>query len=62
MAVQKGNSGVVKIGSTTVAQVTSFSVTEEADMLETTAIGDVARNYTPGLRQKIGRASCRERV
>ena len=54
MAVQKGNSGVVKIGSTTVAQVTSFSVTEEADMLETTAIGDVARNYTPGLRQISG--------
>ncbi len=58
MAVQKGNSGVVKIGSTTVAQVTSFSVTEEADMLETTAIGDVARNYTPGLRQISGTVEC----
>jgi hypothetical protein len=58
MAVQKGNSGVVKIGSATVAQVTSFSVTEEADMLETTAIGDVARNYTPGLRQISGTVEC----
>ena len=34
MAVQKGNSGIVKVDSTTVAQVTSFSVTEEADMLQ----------------------------
>jgi len=58
MAVQKGNSGIVKIGSTTVAQVTSFSVTEEADMLETTAIGDVARNYVPGLRQISGTVEC----
>lgn len=58
MAVQKGNSGIVKVGSTTVAQVTSFSVTEEADMLETTAIGDVARNYVPGLRQISGTVEC----
>lgn len=58
MAVQKGNNGVVKIGTQAVAQVTSFSVTEEADMLETTAIGDVARNYTPGLRQISGTVEC----
>ena len=58
MAVQKGNSGIVKVNSTTVAQVSSFSVTEEADMLETTAIGDVARNYVPGLRQISGTVEC----
>lgn len=58
MAVQKGNSGVVKIGAVSVASVTSFSVTEEADMLETTSIGDVARNYVPGLRQITGTVDC----
>lgn len=58
MAIKKGNSGVVKVGSTTVAEVTSFSVTEEADMLETTTISSVARSYVPGLRQITGTVEC----
>ena len=39
MAVLKGKNGVVKIGTHAIANVTSYSVSEEADMLETTSIG-----------------------
>lgn len=43
MATIKGNSGVVKIGATAVAEITNFSVTETEGTVEDTALGDVAR-------------------
>jgi hypothetical protein len=60
MAILKGKNGVVKIGSVAVANVTSFSVSEEADMLETTSIGANidGRTYVPGLRQITGTVEC----
>jgi hypothetical protein len=60
MAVLKGKNGVVKVGTVAVANVTSYSVSEEADMLETTSIGESinGRTYVPGLRQITGSIDC----
>jgi len=63
MAVLKGQNGVVKVGGTAVANVTSFSISEEADMLETTSLattvnGANGRTYIPGLRQISGTIDC----
>lgn len=60
MAVLKGKNGVVKVGVNAVANVTSYSVSEEADMLETTSIGAGVngRTYVPGLRQITGSIDC----
>lgn len=63
MAILKGQNGVVYVGSTAVANVTSFSISEEADMLETTSLatstaGAQGRTYIPGLRQITGSLDC----
>ena len=63
MAVLKGQNGVVKVGGVPVANVTSFSISEEADMLETTSLatsasGAQGRTYVPGLRQITGTIDC----
>lgn len=60
MAVLKGKNGVVKVGTNAVGNVTSYTVSEEADMLETTSIGAGVngRTYVPGLRQITGSIDC----
>ena len=60
MGVHKGKNGVVKVGTVAVANVTSFSVSEEAEILECTAIGAnvQGRTYIPGLRQITGTIEC----
>lgn len=70
MAILKGQNGVVYAGvagaaepTTAVADVTSFSISEEADMLETTSLaisasGANGRTYIPGLRQITGTLDC----
>lgn len=40
-----GNSGVVKIGSNAIAELTGFTVTETGGTSEDTALGDTARTY-----------------
>lgn len=50
MTTHSGQSGVVKVGSTTVAEVKSFSVEESSEVLEDTAQGDTTRTYKAGLK------------
>lgn len=45
MTAYIGNSGVVKIGSDTIAEITGFTVTETVGTAEDTALGDTARTY-----------------
>ena len=55
MAVTTGNGGVVKVGlnsgesptADTVGEVRTFSIEETADTIETTAMGDTERKFTP---------------
>ena len=48
MATFRGNSGVVKIGANTVAEVRSFGVTETMDTVDDTGMGDSYRSFKTG--------------
>ena len=54
MATHKGSEGVVKVGANTVAEVRSWTVTESADTLEDTSMGDTARTYKSSLTTFTG--------
>jgi len=58
MANHKGSEGVVKVGSNTVAEVKDWSLTQSADTIEDTAMGDSARTYKPSLTSASGSISC----
>ena len=58
MANHKGSEGVVKVGSNTVAEVKDWSLTQSADTVEDTAMGDSARTYKPSLTSASGSISC----
>ena len=46
MATHKGSEGTIKVGSNAVAELLSYSITENVDLIETTNITDAARLYT----------------
>jgi len=48
MATHKGSEGTIKVGSNAVAELLSYSITENVDLIETTNITDAARLYTTG--------------
>ena len=50
MANHKGSEGLVKVGANTVAEVRSWSLSEEAETIEDTAMGDAARTFQVGLK------------
>lgn len=54
MANHKGSEGVVKVGSNAVAEVKSYSLTETADTIEDTVMGDSARTYQSSLTSFSG--------
>jgi len=49
MAAIRGTSGVLKLATVDVAELTSFTLDTTLDTLETSAMGDDARTYTHGL-------------
>ena len=51
MAVIKGSQGVIKAGTNTVAEVRSYSMDHNAEVVEKTAMGDSARSYVSTLTQ-----------
>lgn len=58
MATVTGNNGIVKVGTNTVAEVTAFTITENADRIEDTALGDSNRTYKAGLNEVSGTIEC----
>lgn len=56
MATYTGQDGVISIGGDTVAQVTSFSIEHTTNTIEKTAMGDVYREYSPGVSEWSGSA------
>lgn len=48
MSTLDGNDGVVKIGTTIIAEVTAWSLSETADIKEDTAMGDTNKTRKPG--------------
>tara|TARA_R110000824_G_scaffold214086_3_gene400375 strand:- start:1265 stop:1654 length:390 start_codon:yes stop_codon:yes gene_type:complete len=58
MANHKGSEGVVKIGANTISEVKDWSLSETADTIEDTTMGDVARTRQPSLTSASGSLSC----
>lgn len=57
MAVHKGSEGYVKVGANTVLEVKDWSLTESAETIDTTSMGDTARTYVPSLTTASGSIS-----
>lgn len=54
MANHTGSEGLVKVGANTVAEVRSYSITETADTIEDTTMGDTSRTYLSSLKSFTG--------
>jgi len=54
MATHTGSEGTLKVGSNTIGEIRSFSISESADTLEDTSMGDVARTYKSSLTNFTG--------
>lgn len=54
MATHAGSEGTVKVGANAVAEIRSFSVSETADTIEDTTMGDTARTYKSSLKSFSG--------
>ena len=54
MATHAGSEGTVKVGANAIAEIRSFSVSETADTIEDTTMGDAARTYKPSLKSFNG--------
>ena len=56
MATFAGSGGIIKIGSSAVAEVRYYSIDETMDTLEDTAMGDTSRTYKASLKTFSGSA------
>lgn len=50
MATHTGSEGTIKIGSDTVGEIRSYSISETADTIEDTSMGDASRTFKTGLK------------
>ncbi len=58
MANHKGSEGVVKVGSSTIAELKSYSIEESAETIETTTLSDAAKTFTAGTTAWSGSCDC----
>lgn len=58
MAVHKGQEGYVSVGANTIAEIKDWSLSETAETLDTTSMGDTARSYLASLTTASGSISC----
>lgn len=49
MATYKGDSGIMKVGTTTIGEITTWSVEQTTDVIEDTSMGDTAKTFVAGL-------------
>ena len=54
MATHTGSEGTLKVGSDTIGEIRSFSISESADTLEDTTMGDASRTYKASLKTFTG--------
>jgi hypothetical protein len=57
MAYFSGRDGTLYVGTVKVAQVGSWSLNSNVDMLDTTTLSNFGRKYIPGLKSSTGSAS-----
>lgn len=59
MANHTGSEGTVRIGATNnVAEIRSYTLTENGDTIEDTSMGDSSRTYRAGLKSWSGSVDC----
>ena len=58
MATHVGTSGVVKVGSDTVAEVTGFTIDQSADVVEDTSLTDSSKSYRSLRNDATGTIEC----
>ena len=58
MATHKGSEGTVKSGANAIAEIRSYTITETADVLEDTTMGDASRTYLASLKTFTGSIEC----
>ena len=58
MATTKGSEGTVKSGANAIAEIRSYTITETADTLEDTTMGDSSRTYLASLKTFTGSIDC----
>ena len=58
MATHVGTSGVVKVGSNTVAEVTGFTIDESADVVEDSQLTDTSKSYKVLRSDATGTVEC----
>ena len=54
MANHTGSEGTVKVGANAIAEIRSYSISETADTIEDTTMGDAARTYKSSLKSFSG--------
>ena len=57
MATHTGSEGVIKIGSTLLGELRSYTLENTSDTIEDTSMGDASRTYKVGLKSFSGSAS-----
>ena len=58
MATHTGSSGVVKVGTNTVAEVRSFTLDTTAELLEDTALTDTSKSFQVGKKGATASVEC----
>ena len=57
MATHTGSEGTIKIGSTVLGELRSYTLEQTSDTIEDTSMGDSVRTYKSGLKGSSGSAS-----
>lgn len=58
MSTHKGSEGTVKSGANAIAEIRSYTITQTADTIEDTVMGDSARTYLSSLTSFSGSIEC----
>ena len=54
MAIHKGSSGTVMVGSAAIASIRSYAFDEQSETIETTTLGDVNKSYVSSVNSWSG--------
>ena len=57
MATHTGSEGTIKIGSTVLGELRSYTLEQTSDTIEDSSMGDTVRTYKAGLKASSGSAS-----
>jgi hypothetical protein len=56
--VHKGSEGVAKVGTSVISEIKDWNISESADIIDVTKLGDTARAKVVGLTSATGSMNC----